>query len=314
MSKINPDLAQESVVRQVAPAAAMVMQNADHVKIDVGKISDYCRTVLANYSLITNLDTKNHFISPDREETAAYILALDSINFGSGYFDGSLEYTVIAEGLKRAFERKELHRPEQWLQVTPEYFSDILSIPMNDLFSLFAQHLQASGEEIMAGYQGRVLSLLEQTGYSATRLADIVSAWDSFRDISIYKGKEIPLLKRAQILAADMQLALSGFRDMEGLTMFADNMVPHVLRYDGILEYDAALTAKIDSGDYLPAGSIEEIEIRAAAIHTVELIKQEMHKQGSGVTSVNIDHILWHRGYEPELYAKPRHRTLTTAY
>lgn len=290
------------------------MQNADHVKIHEEKIPEYCRTVLANYSLITDLDTKSHFISPDREETAAYVLALDSINFGSGYFDGALEYTVIAEGLKRAFERKELHRPEQWSAVNPEYFSQLLSLPMNDLFPLFAKHLQASGRIIAAEYQGRVLSLLEQSEYSAVRLAGIVASWDSFKDVANYKGREVPFMKRAQILAADMHLALSGFSDMDQLTMFADNMVSHVLRCDGILEYDDVLAAKIDKGEYVPAGSAEEVEIRAAAIHTVELIRHEMHKQWPRITAVNIDHMLWHRGYEPELYAKPRHRTLTTAY
>ena len=301
-------------IRAVAAASAWAAQNADHVKINSAKIGDYHRQLFSKCPLVTHLDQEQHFISPDREATASYVLALDSINFGSGYFHRGLEYATVAGGLKKAFERGELNSPAQWAKATPEYFSRLLSVPLHGLAALFARHLRASGEKILSGYQGQVVHLLEQSGYSAAKLAEIVAAWDSFRDVHCYKGREIPFFKRAQILAADMHLALGGFKDMDRLTMFADNTVPHVLRCDGILEYDAALAAKIAAGVLLPSGGAEEVEIRAAAIHAVELIKQEAARHGLPVTSVNLDHMLWHRGYEPELYKRPKHRTLTTDY
>ena len=48
-------------------------------------------------------------------------------------------------------------------------------------------------------------------------------------------GVPVPFLKRAQIAAADLapRRASSQFPDLERLTMFADNLVPHVLRLDG---------------------------------------------------------------------------------
>ncbi|MCE9508131.1 MAG: queuosine salvage family protein [Alphaproteobacteria bacterium] len=303
-----------SRVEKVAPACQWVAERAGHVRIHREKIPAYTAFILGKYSLISGMDPHLHHIAADRRETAAYILALDSINFGSGYFHAGLEYNTIAEGLKKTFERGELSRPEQWAAATPEYFSQALSAPVDELMVQFARHLRAAGEKIIAEYQGKVVNLLEEAGYSALKLANIVAAWDSFRDIHVYKGMEIPFLKRAQILAADMNLALGGFTDMDRLTIFADNMVPHVLRCDGILEYDAGLAAKIDSGALIPSGSEEEIEIRASAIHAAELMKQAAHRQGRMVMSVNLDHLLWHRGYEPELYQKPRHRTLTTDY
>jgi hypothetical protein len=304
-----------SSVEKVAGACRWVAEQAGHVKIKREKIPEYAAFILGKYSLITGMDSHVHYLADNREETAAYILALDSVNFGSGCFESTgLEYAAIAEGLKKAFERRELNRPEQWAAATPEYFSQALSVPVDNLMVQFAQHLRESGKKIVTEYQGSTLNLLEEAGYSALKLANIVAAWDSFRDIHPYKGREIPFLKRAQILAADMHLALGGFTDMDRLTIFADNMVPHVLRCDGILEYDAGLAAKIDSGALIPSGSEEEIEIRAAAVHVAELMKQAAHQQGRGVTAVNLDHLLWHRGYEPELYQKPRHRTLTTDY
>jgi uncharacterized ubiquitin-like protein YukD len=305
--------AEMSAVREVLPACQWVLQQARHVTINHDKIPSYTAFVVGGRRPVT-LDPGLHHVTDDREETAAYILALDSINFGSGYFDSRLEYETIAGGLKKAFEQGKLNRPEQWITAKPEDFSRLLSVPMNELMALFAQHLQESGKKIIEEYQGSVLNLLEQSGYSALKLADIAAGWDSFHDAPPYKGQQIPLLKRAQILAADMQLALGGFTDMDKLTIFADNMVPHVLRCDGVIGYDAELAANIDQGVYLPAGSDEEIEIRAAAICAVELMKQAAHNEGHAVTSVNLDHMLWHRGYEPELYKKPRHRTLTTAY
>ena len=47
---------------------------------------------------------------------------------------------------------------------------------------------------------------------------------------------------------------------------FADNLVPHVLRYEGVLDYEHSLEQKITSGELLAVGSREEVEIRACAI------------------------------------------------
>ncbi len=145
---------------------------------------------------------------------------------------------------------------------------------------------------------------MKSANYSAVALAQTVAQWPTFSDKPFYK--------RAQIFAADIQLALQyPFTDIDQLTIFADNMVPHVLRCDGILEYSFSLATAIDQGDMIAAGSHEEAELRAAAIHAVELMKQSA---GGKVTSVNLDHILWNRGYEAEIYAKSPHRTISAWY
>lgn len=310
-----------SLVAQIAPACAWVAGQAQHVKIYHEKIPAYAEMILSRYPLVTAMDSQVHHVTADREETAAYILALDSINFGSGYFHIArecgidLEYAVIAGGLKESFEQGMLKTPDQWAQVTAEQMSKIFSIPqgahpkLDELLDFFAKHLRQTGKKILSDYQGRVLNMLDHAAGSAAALADTAAAWDGFHDVHTYKGRDIPLLKRAQILAADLHLALSVFNDMDKLTIFADNMVPHVLRCDGILEYAPDLAAKIDSGTPLLSGSEEEIEIRASAIHAVELMKQ-----GREVTAVNLDHLLWHRGYEPEIYQRLSHRVLTVDY
>ena len=58
-------------------------------------------------------------------------------------------------------------------------------------------------------------------------------------------------------LRSPSDLALAGvaeFHDLDRLTIFADNLVPHVLRVDGVLRYDPALAARIDAGELIPPG------------------------------------------------------------
>ena len=50
------------------------------------------------------------------------------------------------------------------------------------------------------------------------------------------------LLKRAQIAVSDLNLAFGGerwgdFQDVDQCTVFADNVLPNVLRVDGVLRY-----------------------------------------------------------------------------
>jgi hypothetical protein len=140
-----------------------------------------------------------------------------------------------------------------------------------------------------------------------------------YRDVWPYHGFDVPLYKRAQITVADLTLAFGGqrlgeFRDSDRLTMFADNLVPHVLRVDGFLSYDDALAARIDAGELLPPGSGEEVEIRACAVHAVELLVAALNDEGVPETPMSVDSKLWRKGGGDGYKALPRHRTRTTAY
>jgi len=59
---------------------------------------------------------------------------------------------------------------------------------------------------------------------------------------------------------------------------------------------------------------IEEVEIRACAVHAVELIKEEMAAAGQEITSPALDNFLWNRGQQPDYKATPRHRTRCVYY
>jgi hypothetical protein len=102
------------------------------------------------------------------------------------------------------------------------------------------------------------------------------------------------------------------FPDLHRLTMFADNLVPHVLRLDGILRFDPELVARIDRGELIAHGTAEEVEIRACALHAVELLVAAV--PGAGLSAAALDQLLWQRGQQPHYKASPRHRSRCTAY
>lgn len=328
----QPAVSGLSLPEQARQTAAWVMSNADFVKIVEAKIPAYTKTLIEKYPLITALDPQHHFLSQaSPAATAAYVLALDSVNFGSGYFPLAkeagveFEYNHVAGALKKAFAASRMNTPEKWAAVTPADCHEIFGLPqkkhrqLDELMGLFALHLQVSGQRVSAEFGGEVMNLLDSARNSAVKLAETVARWPTFRDVTEYKGAEVPMYKRAQIFAGDMFLAFGGkgpaaFSDMAALTNFPDNMVPHVLRCDGILEYRQDLAVLIASGEYLMAGSAEETEIRAAGLHAVELMKHAAHKAGHNVTAVNLDHILWNKAYEIGPHKQPTHRTLTVWY
>jgi hypothetical protein len=124
--------------------------------------------------------------------------------------------------------------------------------------------------------------------------------------------RDVPFYKRAQLTAADLSTAgVAHFQDLDRLTIFADNLVPHVLRLDGVLAYDPALVARIGRQELVPAGSAEELEIRACALQAVELLVGHLAKQ---VTPMQLDYLLWNRGQGARYKAVPRHRTRSVFY
>jgi hypothetical protein len=141
-----------------------------------------------------------------------------------------------------------------------------------------------------------------------------------YEDVAPYDGLRVHFFKRAQLTAADLALAFGGqgpgrFHDLHRLTLFADNLVPHVLRMDRVLAYDENLAARIDAGKRIERDSRTEIEIRACAVHTVEKLCAALNTQGRRVLPMELDYLLWNRGQQPFYKkTKPRHRTRTVFY
>ena len=237
---------------------------------------------------------------------ATYLLTLDAINFGSGWFPtlrkrpGCSGYFTVAWSLADRFRDVGPWCNAELRALRAEELGSLLGQRADhELMALYAQALRSLGAFLG---DRDALDLVREARGSAERFATMLAAGMAlFDDRGFYK--------RAQIAAADLALAgVARFGDLDRLTIFADNLVPHVLRCDGVLRYDAALAARIDAGVLLPPGR-EEREIRGCAVHACELIAKRL-----GVAAHELDNALWSRGQAPAYKARPRHRCRTVYY
>jgi hypothetical protein len=167
------------------------------------------------------------------------------------------------------------------------------------------------GEYVLRDYGGSFLALARAGNGSAVALAERLASLSSFHDVSTYDGRPVAFFKRAQITASDLhQQGLAPACDLRRLTMFADNLVPHVLRLDGVLEFEPSLVERIEHEQLIEHGSPEEVEIRACGLHAVELLVTA-HGNTAATT---VDNAVWDRGAGARYKAAPRHRARCTAY
>ncbi len=313
------------MLEEIRGACAGVAGRSRFVTLVPEAVPELARDLAAEGLARDPEDPAHHAVGDTDEDRARFVLALDAVNFGSGWFPvlakapGVSGYHTIAGALR---DRGGIGRAELRSATggsCAELFGQDPTGPVADLMELFAASWSRLGE-VIDGF-GSALDLVAAAGHSADRLVELL-AWEHklYRDVWEHDGQRVPLFKRAQITAADLALAFGGegpgrFDDLDRLTMFADNLVPHVLRLSGVLRYDEGLLARIEAGDLLEPGAVEEVEIRAVAVHAVEQVVAALHEQGhADATAGQVDMALWHRGGRPESKAHARHRTRTTAY
>jgi hypothetical protein len=292
-------------------ACEQVAERARHVRIEHDRIAEYASALPAQSPPAPDLAP-----GASDEERAAFSLQLNAVNFGSGWFPtlrkpaGLSGFRTVEAGLKARgpWTAQELTR----LDATEVAATFGGQDPKHPLMGQFAHALQKLGKRVLANHGGSFLEFARLGNGSAVALVDRLARMPTWHDFSLYDGRIIvPFFKRAQLAAADLHLqGIAPADDIAALTLFADNLVPHVLRLDGVLVFDDDLVARIDRGELIEHDSPEEIEIRACAVHAVELL---VAAHGA-TTATAVDNTLWHRGGAPRYKAHPRHRSRSTAY
>jgi hypothetical protein len=302
---------------RVRTMCAWVAGRARSVHIDESALDAYARALPETPDAA--LDPATHALEGDRERRAAFVICLDAINFGSGWWPtirkrpGHSGYFTIAAGLTERFRTV---GPFSARALTLLSASDVAAVvgqdPEHPLMAQFAGSLRDVGAHVETEHGGRFAAVVDAARGSAPALAELLGGWNAFADVSRYEDREVPFFKRAQIAAADLQLAgVAVLRERERLTAFADNLVPHVLRLDGILALDESLRAAIEAGELLEHGSAPEVELRACAVHAIELLADATDRR---LSPVDIDYTLWNRGRAARYKEIPRPRSRTTAY
>jgi hypothetical protein len=257
---------------------------------------------------VVGLDCDIHLLDAPAEEVARYVLVLDTINFGSGWFP-SLRLAG-AESPTDAFARRltehARRRGGPWTAVelrtvdAAAVAAVLEQDPRHELMGLYARALNQLGQWL--GDRG-ALDVVSDARGSAQRLVEALARGMSFFD-------DRGFYKRAQITANDLVLAgVACFADIDQLTVFADNLIPHVLRTDGVLLYEPELASAVDAGIELPAGGRMERELRACALHACELLARRL-----GVPPRTLDNWLWNRGQRPPYSESRAHLTRTVFY
>jgi Potential Queuosine, Q, salvage protein family len=252
------------------------------------------------------LDPEAHYLEGAPEDVAAYLLTLDAINFGSGWFPtlrkrpGRSGYFSVAWALADRFRA---HGPWSNAELRALDAGELAAVlgqeRRHPLMRIYAEALRDLGRFLG---DRTALDLAGEADGSAERLAATLARGMRFFD-------DRGFYKRAQIVPSDLALAgLGSFEDLDRLTIFADNLVPHVLRVDGVLRYDPDLAAHIDAERVLPPGPAER-EIRACALHACELLAER-----SGIPPRVLDLRFWNRGQAPGYKRTPRHRTRCVYY
>ena len=182
--------------------------------------------------------------------------------------------------------------------------------PEHALMGLFERHLRELGERV----DGSFLAFA-RSGDRPRRSRPSSRPGPPGTTSRPTTAATIPFFKRAQIAAAD--LALAGPRDppttSHRLTLFADNLVPHVLRIDGVLEFDDDLVAphrrRHAARARLARGGRDPRRARCT--------RSSCWSQAHGdTTATAVDNVLWNRGARAALQGappppRPHHRLLT---
>lgn len=313
---------------RVRAAAAEVASRARYVTIvddAVGPAAEALPLEAIGHPVLQPTDLP----TTDEAGTIAWVLTVNAVNFGSGFFPvlakrpGLSGSKTVFAALRERFDRKGPFTPAELQAMTTSTCATLFGQdphgPARELMGWFAAAWRSLGAAVDERWEGSYEALAAAGSGSAARLAEVLATIDGWDDRSIHDDRPVPLFKRAQIVPAHLAMAFAGrgpgrFDDLDRLTIFADNLVPHVLRLDGVLAFDDDLVARIEREELLVAGSAEEVEIRAVAVHAAERMVEHLRSLGHPATAMGLDQVLWTRGGGPSFKARPRHRARTTAY
>jgi hypothetical protein len=316
---------------KVLASTRPVVDVSRYVHINRGALEALAPGLARSASETPTWNRRYHFVD-GTERTANWLLALDALNFS---FWGDPRWTVDYEGerldgywalaaaLTRAVEEgfpiDDARFLEELSQKDAEHiFRGEGTLP---LFDRRIENLQEVGRVLNDRWGGQYSRLIQASGYDAPRLVQMtVDSFPSFYDVADFSGRPVRFFKRAQLLAADLFGAFGGqswgaLHNLDQLTVFADYKLPQILRRLGILEYDRSLAEKVDHRFLLPAGSHEEIEIRAATVWAGEYMRQAMQSSvGADVPAYQIDWFLWNESQRLGSGSQPYHLTRTIYY
>ncbi len=320
----------------VLTGTALVMRSAQLVRIDQEALESLAATwATGPWPDSAGLDAL-HF-ADGTQRTANWVLLLDALNFCFWGEPGKPRWRVfwreqtldgyyaLAAALSRAVEEGRPVWDAGYLaELSSEELADIVrpilgSAPI-PLFDARLANAREVGRVLCERYSGQFANVYDAAGGSAVQLVLLLARdFPSFADIARWDDHPVPFLKRAQICVADLHAAFGdkqwgAFDDLDALTAVADYKLPQLLRRVGALVYAPELAEQVDSYVPISAGSAPEIEIRAATIWAVELLRRALADRDVYRTASALDYRIWAESQMAAPDERPYHRTRTIFY
>ncbi|EGT56003.1 hypothetical protein CAEBREN_02478 [Caenorhabditis brenneri] len=329
-----------------------IVEHGSLVKINkegVGRVAEQILEAAKDGSIKSAL-----FLSPELhpktgdKQAVQWVLLVDTINFSfwpdeGAHYDVSWNgksytgYFAACAAVNRAIADGIDVLSAEWMKnANKEEIDKIFKSDSGHSIPLLEERVKAineSGRVLLEKFDGEFYNCVLKSEKSAQNLLKlIVENFTSFRDFAEFNGQKVSLLKRAQILVADVYGSLQGhdevgdFKDISSITMFADYRVPQALAYLGALEYSQKLLDQIGEGKRLDNGSAAEVELRGASIAVCDEIVAKMNQlraedprysEVREITAMEVDVFVWgyRRLHAADVEKKvPFHRTRCIYY
>lgn len=314
----------------ILAASEMVMKHAQFVTINEAQLLAFAQGYQPVHSRHWLHDVPFDWNRLSPENIANFLLLFYSLIF---CFWGEPKWTIEYQGskydgsfglliaLKRAYDQgKPILDWHFWEEISREEFAEILA--GNVEIPLFTERLaivHEAGKVTNHLYQSQASNLIKTCEKDARKLLALLSEnYPSFRDVSTYNGVSVPFYKRAQLFVIDIFHFFEGkglgeLEHTDIITALADYKVPQSLRHFGIIHYNSELANLVDTKTELIYNSPAEVEIRAANIWSIELLRRLIEKSLPNITSTEINDYLWLQSQSATNMA-PYHRCRNTFY
>ncbi len=312
-----------AILRSIVP----VIQQAKYVKINHFRLDDFCSRFEGLYQSF-----KIPFIpfSLNIDDKIQLDFAYNSANF---CYWGDPKWAIThqgreisgAYGMKAAFNRA---LEERFPLLDASYLENLTEMDLahivrgNTTIPLFQERLlflRQLGRILNEKYHGKSKNVVDAgEGDSLRLLEEVTSNFPCYDDSAEYNGNKVLFHKRAQLFVHNVHKALEKegkiLSSIDELSALADYKIPQLLRNRGIFEYGPELANRVDNYQIIPAGGVEEVEIRAFTLEAVELMVEKLKPGFPSLNAINLDSYLYLEAKKKYPEDKPHHRALTTAH
>ena len=181
-----------------------------------------------------------------------------------------------------------------------------------------ARRLDQVATALIDRWGGEAHTIIEEAHWQAPRVVELlVETVPGYRDRADTAVGALAFDKLAHLCTAMMNSRSERpLLSLDTFPVYPDYMLPMVLRFHRVLDYDQELAEAVDDLRPIEPGSDWELGIRWATVFAAEQLREALTELGRNVPTPALDYALWHDGVlGPDAGTMgAHHRTVTMAY